>query len=376
MMQPPQTERELPMLAGIAGFFRWFEELLNILNGPLLMFGAGIALVDLLTDGALTATDQALLFAWAISQALGIDLQLLACFARARLALLRQHYWALLGWLILGVPLAIATWQAGYVYAVQQSEHISEAAALAEVGMDRRAWLAWRLALAVGLVALAGWTRYVAPRLSIDVAAAEARAKLEAELMLEPLRAQKRALQARGVRSVADALRGKEMKEMPATAAPVQPQKLSAAPPDHSRPPTGPGTPVTAHTPQPASEPIESAFPGVIDETGDYDDERESSRVTYIGRSRSAKRANKRMRREQRDARRDLVRDAVYAVLDQAVARGERLNTISMRELVRRVNTSDRLATDLKTSAATVKHHVVSWQRDHPQHQQHQQAVR
>lgn len=245
MAQPqPTTERELPMLAGIAAFFRWCEELLNILNGPLLMFGAGIALVDLLTDGALTATDQALLFAWAISQALGIDLQLLACFARARMAMLRHHYWALVGWILLGIPLAVATWQAGYVYALQQSEHISEAAALAEAGMDRRTWLAWRVALAVLLVCLAGWTRYVAPRINAEQSAAEERAKLEREIEMEPLRQRLRQQQLRGLRSAGAAFLGRD-----------------ETPP---KPPTGPGTPSQK---QPAETGVITPAPNVVQMT-------------------------------------------------------------------------------------------------------------
>src|SRR5487761_239279 len=131
------TDDELPMLAGIASIIHWVEELLNIVNGPLLMLGAGIALVDLLTDGALTLSAPVLLFAWAISQALGIDTQLLGCFARARTA----QRWARVGWLALGLVLGFAAWQAGDVFAVQQAQHISEAAALAQLGVSVSLWL-------------------------------------------------------------------------------------------------------------------------------------------------------------------------------------------------------------------------------------------
>ena len=66
----------MPLLGGIAGFLRWCESLAVILSGPLLTFGLGVALVDLLTDGQLLATTPWLLFAWAISQAVGVDAQL------------------------------------------------------------------------------------------------------------------------------------------------------------------------------------------------------------------------------------------------------------------------------------------------------------
>lgn len=225
---PVEHEEELPALAGIASFFHWFEELLNILNGPLLMFGAGIALVDLLTDGRLTATSDVLLYAWAVSQALGIDTQLLGCFARARM----RRGWAMAGWLGLGVLLGYAAWQAGYVFATQQAQHITERAALAQLNIDPTIWLGWRSFLAVGLVALSGWTRYRRPKPSYSSEAE----KLRQELALQPLRAQLAARKVLGLRGVAEAaLRGTE-------AAPIVPP--NDEPPT---PPTG-GVPAPAPT--------------------------------------------------------------------------------------------------------------------------------
>jgi hypothetical protein len=70
--------RELPFLGGISGLLRWLEELANTVAGPLLTAGLAIALIDLLTDGALLTTQPWLLYAWAISQAVGVDAQLVA----------------------------------------------------------------------------------------------------------------------------------------------------------------------------------------------------------------------------------------------------------------------------------------------------------
>src|SRR5258708_31490504 len=90
--------RELPVLSAVAGFLRWCEELLIIVSGPLLTVGLGIALVDLLTGGALLAAQPGLLYAWAISQAAGVDAQLVASAAKlaaafhARRALLAAGY--------------------------------------------------------------------------------------------------------------------------------------------------------------------------------------------------------------------------------------------------------------------------------------------
>lgn len=342
---PPMTERELPMLAGIAAFFRWCEELLNILNGPLLMFGAGIALVDLLTDGALTATDKALLFAWAISQALGIDLQLLACFARARMAMLRHHYWALFGWILLGIPLAVATWQAGYVYALQQSEHISEAAALAEAGMDRRTWLAWRVALAVLLVCLAGWTRYVAPRINAEQSAAEERAKLEREIELEPLRQKLRAQQLRGARGLAAdargvfvaAVTGREKatsadplpmtQEPPAASAETDPSE-----PSDDEPPDGSDPTAARRTRKGAPAQATRALVGASYDTSAGEYSGNGRKPVNFRRSVAARRARKRIVGDGLTVRQRAQRDAAYAILDADPTTSQRRLATKLRE--------------------------------------------
>src|SRR5258708_25043950 len=71
---------ELPLLAGIAAFLRWCEELVVLLSGPLLLVGLGIGLVALLSDGALLVTAPWLLYAWALSQTVGVDGQLVGAW--------------------------------------------------------------------------------------------------------------------------------------------------------------------------------------------------------------------------------------------------------------------------------------------------------
>jgi hypothetical protein len=55
---------ELPLLAGIAAFLRWLEELVVLVSGPLLMAGLGIGLVALLSKGALLLNAPWLVYAW------------------------------------------------------------------------------------------------------------------------------------------------------------------------------------------------------------------------------------------------------------------------------------------------------------------------
>lgn len=252
--EPVEQEPELWMLAGLALVIHWFEELLSLVNGPMLLFGLGIALVDLLTDGRLTTDMPWLLIAWGVSQALGIDTQLLGCWSRVRKAWERGRYKQVTAWAVLGIIIGYAAWQAGDVYAVQQSQHLSEAAALAQLGMSAEAWFGWRAFLAVGLVALAGVTRYQKPRkVKAKTDLVYERDELTAQLELEPLRQRLAAQRAAGVgmrmHSALDGVRGAEVSF-------ASPDRSSRIPPTlpplpmkgegPRRPPTGPGSPVAA----------------------------------------------------------------------------------------------------------------------------------
>ncbi len=238
------------MLAGIAGIIRWVEELANLLSGPLLTLGLGIALIDLLTDGSLLTQLPLLLYAWAISQAVGVDAQLVATWDQARAALREGRYWALLGLIVLGAVLAYVAWVAAQVFSLQESDGVTTGAALARLGMDSAGWLVQRTALSVFLVCLAGWTRYHPPAQDVALSAEEERRKLEADLMLEPLRAQLRAQQIRGARGAWDTLRGKRNPDTMITATLARSERrtavsdaVSVPEPPPQTPPTGPAGP-------------------------------------------------------------------------------------------------------------------------------------
>lgn len=194
------------LLGPIAATLRWTEELANIISGPLLVVGLGIALVDLLSDGGLLTTVPWLLYAWAISQAVGVDAQLIGAWDRAKRALLARRWWTLLGLVVLGCALAYVGYVAALVFATQEANHVTEAAALASLGMNATTWLWQRVGVSVFLVALSGWTRYRTPHAQTTIE--DEAAKLQRELTLEPLRQQVRALRLLGVRDAATTLLG------------------------------------------------------------------------------------------------------------------------------------------------------------------------
>jgi len=201
-------DRPMFLLGPIAACLRWTEELANIISGPMLVVGLGIALVDLLTAGDLIAAVPWLLYAWAISQAVGVDAQLIGAWDRAKRALLRRQWWTLLGLVVLGCALAYVGYVAALVFATQEANHVTEAAALASLGMNATTWLWQRVGVSVFLVALSGWTRYRAPRQQTTIE--DEQAKLQRELTLEPLRQQVRGLRLLGVREAATTLLGRD----------------------------------------------------------------------------------------------------------------------------------------------------------------------
>ena len=223
------TRKQLPLLGPIAGLIRWCESLVMLLSGPLLAIGLGIALIDLITNGGLLRAVPELLFAWGVSQAVGVDSQLIIAWDRCHIALRERQWLAVLGFAVLGCLLGYIGFISAEAFGFQHAFGVSEMQALARLGIDAVGWQFQRAALAVGLVALSGFLRYHPPESDVVADTAAERERLEASLQLEPLRQQLRAQQVGGLRQVALSAIGKEV------------------PP---RPPTGPGSP----TQKPARE--------------------------------------------------------------------------------------------------------------------------
>jgi len=185
MSMAQYEEQQLWGLGIVAGVIHWLEELLGTLNGIVLMIGASIAVVDLLTSGALSQVSVLFVFGWAISQAIGLEVNLLGSFARARQAQRHGSTGAMLGWLTLGAILLGVTVIAGYTYGIVREQGISTEDALTQLGISNFAFLGVRASLAAGLVALSGWTRYQGkPKLlrstEDEVAAIERQMKIDA----------------------------------------------------------------------------------------------------------------------------------------------------------------------------------------------------
>src|SRR5260221_7778198 len=243
---------ELPLLAGIAAFLRWCEELVVLLSGPLVLVGLGIGLVALLSDGALLVTAPWLLYAWALSQTVGVDGQLVGAWYRVSVAVARRRWGVALAFVLLGLLLAYIGYVASLVFATQQAYHLPTGQALARLGMDSTTWLWQRSAVSVLLVCLSGYLRYRAPRRRVPSLDDQKRAIRE-KMELDALKAQQRQQKVAGalglVRGAAQGLAQvrHEAGAEPSSASPASPA-ASAPQIETLAPETPPQTPPSAES--------------------------------------------------------------------------------------------------------------------------------
>jgi hypothetical protein len=261
-------EAELPLLGWIAGLLRWLEELIVLVSGPLLMAGLGIGLVALLSDGALLLTAPWLLYAWAISQTVGVDGQLVGAWYRVSVAIARRRWGVALAFMALGALLAYVAYIAALVFATQQTYGLSTAHALARLGMSSTSWLWQRSAVSVLLVCLSGYLRYRAPRRQV-LSLEDRKRAIEEQMELDALKAKQRTQQAQGaigiVRGMAQAARGAPAPEL-SESTPAVPQSAHDQEPAESADTeqevsAAQATPLSSLVPVPAGLPM--AWPTV-----------------------------------------------------------------------------------------------------------------
>lgn len=194
-------QSDMPLLGGIAAFLRWLEELAVILSGPLLTVGLCIALVDLLTDGQLTLALPALVYGWAVSQAIGVDGQLIGASFNIKHMARQRRWFAMSGYVLLVIALAYVAIIAALAFAYHESQGTAIPQTLQALGIGAGSWTLQRSILSVVLVILSGLLRYTAPKKQ----ARDEATRLREEIELAPLRAQAQAAKVIGARTVVQA---------------------------------------------------------------------------------------------------------------------------------------------------------------------------
>lgn len=385
------AERELPMLAGIGAIVTWFEDLLNILSGPVITAGLVIALVALLTDGDLLVKVPAMLYVWSVSMALGLDAQFVGSAAKMARAARQRKWLAVFGYGVLCAALGYVGYIASNVFATQEAEGITTAQALQHLGMDGSTWILQRSLLAVVLVFLSGYLRYVAPGKNVAASTADEAERLRAEIELEPLRQQLRHQKMRGARATVMAGLGREQQQQqPQPQAPVKPTFRAAYVAPQTQPPQ------EQHLAYDAYRAMHDGYDDEIadeiaDEVEDDSDLFSTLEIPAVrldggapsgpatdetshgagsrktpsarGRNRAAsnasKKGNSKVKSEAKALRRAAIRDTVYTILDEWHAAG-RPAGLSDRELARRV--AARVSFAVNPSGNTVARWRGPWQ--------------
>lgn len=153
-------ETRLFGLGVLAVVIRWFTEFLILANIVLLMIGSTIAATDLLTNGALSHISGTFDLVWGASQAVTIEVLFITAFVRAARYGRQGRYGAMLGWIVVGLILAVPTIQASLVYSMTRTLGISTAQALNMLHLPVFQWLLTRSVLVAFVGALDGWASY------------------------------------------------------------------------------------------------------------------------------------------------------------------------------------------------------------------------
>ena len=195
----------LPGLAFLSACWHWVDEFIVILSIPMLVFGATVTVVDLLTDGAASVSWPWLVVAWAVSQALGIEANVSGSIHKAKMAYERGAWVVMVLYGALCLALGSVIVVAAYVYSYHQTRGIPIEASLRDLGIDPATWVMSRSVLAFVLIAVSVLTRFTGHKPD----AASKAAKLQEKLLLLPLQQQLRESQLAGGQRLIAQARGK-----------------------------------------------------------------------------------------------------------------------------------------------------------------------
>jgi hypothetical protein len=217
---PMNTHNETleKVLRGLATAIRFVEDLNGILSSVFISLALILAVMSLITGGALLQAVPWSLWIWAGALAVGVEATLVSAFDRTHQAWIEARKLAAAAWATLGIMLAIVSFCAVTAFTLSQSLHIDEATALRMMGLSPLAFDLGRSLITVLLACIAGLAR---PRKK-PVTHQDRMRELQEAIAIEPLKQQLESLRTRG--------------------------KARRTPPTPPQLPTGPGTPAQMPT--------------------------------------------------------------------------------------------------------------------------------
>ncbi len=183
-----QNVKDASPLLGIEGIgvaFTWIEELLTVSSGFAVTIALGIGAVSLFSGGHLYFVGDALTKVYAIAMTVGVEGQLVGSAFKAGRSFKQGRIGAGIGHSIVALILAYVTYLAGWVYGYQETFGVSTTAALNALSIDGVSWLSQRIGIAVFIVLLSGFNRYVPV---VKVSLAERLANIEEQKQIAAAR--------------------------------------------------------------------------------------------------------------------------------------------------------------------------------------------
>lgn len=152
--------KQLWLLGPYAATIHWFFEFVILTGVPILALGAAISVADLMTGGLLSHLSDGFNLVWAIGQAVAIELLFFTAFMRMAEMSHQGRWGKVIGWFIVGIILAIPSFQASVVYGEVHTFGITVQQAIAKMGISDMEWIIIRALAVVFVGALGGLAAY------------------------------------------------------------------------------------------------------------------------------------------------------------------------------------------------------------------------
>lgn len=157
---PDDDERDLFLIPQLVGMLRWLEELIVALSGYGIVFALGVGVVDLLTNGTLTAQNPWIDLAYAVAFAAAIAGQIIGLASRSSRSFERGQWMRGIIYFALVLVLAFTEYQAAVVFGLHRAFGTPVAQALQNIGLSQEDFIKLRAAVGVILAVLSGFLRW------------------------------------------------------------------------------------------------------------------------------------------------------------------------------------------------------------------------
>lgn len=160
-MSSAQYRKKKQFLLGpYSALIHWTFEFVILSALPVLAAGAMFAVIDLLTGGMLSHVSPVFDLVWSAGQGAAIELLFFAAFMKVAQYASQGNWGKVFGWLIVGLLLAVPSFQASVVYGMVHTFSITVPQAISQLGLSPMEWIVIRGLAVIFIGALEGVAAY------------------------------------------------------------------------------------------------------------------------------------------------------------------------------------------------------------------------